>query len=111
MASGCAGRDSGWILGKISSLEEGISIELDFKESGGVTNPGSVQKTSGCGVLQYGLVNMLVSKQRFNLMILDSFYKHNDAVITSPLATACRNSFKPPKQFPEHPCPLVSKKK
>ena len=64
MASICTRGGSGWILGKTSSLKEWWCIGTECPGSSGVTIPGGVQETCGCGikdmVIGYGEAALIV---------------------------------------------------
>ena len=49
MASGCARRGSGWMLGKISSHKSNDILEQAAQEGGGVAISGGIQENGRCG--------------------------------------------------------------
>lgn len=63
-------------------LKGGQALEQADKGSGGVTNPGSMQNMSRCGISQYGLAGMVVFSQRLGSMILEVFFNFTDSMIS-----------------------------
>jgi len=58
MASGCARRGSGWMLGKISSHKSNDILEQAAEVGGGVAISGGIQENGRCGTEGGGLVGM-----------------------------------------------------
>jgi len=60
MASSCIRGGLDWILGKISLLKSGQTLDQAAQGGGGVIIPGGVQKTCRCGTAGHGLAGMVV---------------------------------------------------
>jgi len=78
MASSCVRGGSGWILGKMSFLQE---LAQAAQGSGGVPIPGGVQTPCGCGPWGQGSAGMVGLGWWLDLMISEVFSNLSDSMI------------------------------
>ena len=80
MASSCTRGGSGWTLGNISSQKSGDTLAQAAQEGGGVSVPGDVQVTCGCGTEGRGYEGMGEMHWRLDQMTLEVFSNLNDLI-------------------------------
>lgn len=80
IASRCARRGSGGTSGKIPSWKGLLGIGMGCLGDG-VTTPGGVHETTGCGTWSHSFVDKMVVSQRLGFIILEVFSNLNDSMI------------------------------
>lgn len=85
MTSGCVRGGSGWISGKISSLNEWLCTGRGCPGKQWNHHSWVFSKMRGHGTLWYNLVGLVALGQTLDLMILEVFSSPYDSVITYSL--------------------------